>query len=122
MMMMTTLKEIVTTSQAETRALVMDILQGRQQPTTGTTETTRTPDEQPTSFDYDSTPLPGGIEAILERENEESAQVLLLRERRELHERLAQAQADLRSQGIFDDSWSSPSEPQPPDATPPPQM
>jgi hypothetical protein len=50
--------------------------------------------EMPTTFDYDSTPLSPGIEAVLGREEEEDQQVVLLRERAALQARMAELQVE----------------------------
>jgi hypothetical protein len=50
--------------------------------------------EEPTSFDYDSTPLSPGIEAVISRELEEDQQEVLMKERAALQKRMAELQAE----------------------------
>jgi hypothetical protein len=65
--------------------------------------------EMQTTFDYDSTPLSPGIEAVLEREAEETEEGRLLRERAVFQERLAELQAEeLRRQSQNGSADSSP--------------
>jgi hypothetical protein len=123
--MMTTLKEIVTFNAEQTRALVMDILQGREMPQTGQMVIEKIVPESSTSYDDTSSPLSPGIQAILDREEQETNEVtlqqVLLRERQQLQERLMSVQEEIRTESLSDDSWSSPFEPQetPDDFAPP---
>ena len=93
--MMTMMKEIVTSLQEtfqaairEIREMVVDMTQGRQQQTNGQQVMQPMPFDLPTTYDPDSTPLPPGIEAILQRESTETQQQRLLKERAELMGRL----------------------------------
>jgi hypothetical protein len=75
------------------------------------TSTPSTPslDEVPTTYDYDSTPLPPGIEAVISRELEEDQQDRLQTERAVLQARLAELQAQEMSNQAHDSSpgpWS----------------
>lgn len=114
MEMMRTIRDLTVESQRETRALVMDILQGREQPT-GPRVTEQIATEPSTSSDYDSIPLSPAIQAVLEREEEETndltLQQLLLTERRLLQERLASVQGEIRDQSVSEASWAGPLEP-----------
>ena len=113
--MMTTLKEIVTFNAEQTRALVMDILQGREMPRTGPMVIEKIENESLTSYDDTSSPLSPGIEAILAREEQETndltLQQLLLKDRQELQEKLMTVQEELRSASLSENSWASPMEP-----------
>ncbi len=100
----------------ETRQMVVDLTQGREsQSPTGTQETWPTQSERPIAFDYDSTPLSAGIEAVLEREEMETAQARILREREELQERLIETQAEMDrlrlEQSSQEGPWSNGSDP-----------
>ena len=102
MMCQTTLETVTSMFQAEraeTRQLVLDILQGRQVPLIGLTETTSMSSGESLNFDYEQTPLPSGIEAVLERENQETQEFQELqhsmRQRQALLERMAESQAEL---------------------------
>lgn len=76
----------------ETRALVLDLVQGRAQPPpTGPQETPLIESERQITYDYDSTPLPPGIVAVEEREQQEAQLEASLRERRAWQERIAEA-------------------------------
>ena len=83
---------------SEMRELAVTLMQGRPSPSQSTSEL-QVPEQQ-TSYDYDSTPLPPGIEAVLVREENESAQAALMRERRELQTRLADLGMDLERLGL----------------------
>jgi uncharacterized membrane protein YccC len=101
----------------ETRQMVVDLTQGREsQSQTGTPETWPTQSERPIAFDYDSTPLSAGIEAVLEREEMETEQARILREREELQERLIEKQAEVDrlrlEQSSQEGPWSNGSGPQ----------
>ena len=101
----------------ETRQMVVDLTQGRESASqTGMPETSPTWNERPIAFDYDSTPLSAGIEAVLEREEMETAQARILREREELQERLIEKQNELdrlQSETSSEDPgpWSNGSDP-----------
>ena len=70
--------------------LVIDLTQGREsQSPIGTPETSLTQNENSLVYDYDSTPLPPGIEAVLAREETEGEQARLRKERDALREVLA---------------------------------
>ena len=78
------------------RELASELTLGREsQQTNGTQETPPIWNEKQIEYDYDSTPLSPGIEAILERESEETEQHRLLMEREELRERLVEKQAEM---------------------------
>jgi hypothetical protein len=71
----------------------------------------------PTTFDYDSTPLSPGIEAVMSREAEEDLQEALMRERAEYQQRIMELErenlARLDRQEVEDSSpgpWSAPEE------------
>jgi hypothetical protein len=88
---------------AETKELVLSILQGR--PTQGAGETTaplgRTATLSVTNYDDDSIPLAPGIEATIQREEaEESALALLQAQRADLAERLSKQTALLAEMGM----------------------
>jgi hypothetical protein len=94
---MTTMREMTESWMKETRELVTQLVLGREQPRpTGERETLPTSSENPNPFDYDSTPLSPGIEAVLARELEEDRLSALRRERLDLQERLAQVQTEQR--------------------------
>lgn len=95
----------MTESMQTMRELVVDLTQGREsQRPTGTPETLPTYSEKQIEYDYDSTPLSPGIEAILEREEEETEQHRLLREREELQRELIEKQALLDRETLPDQS------------------
>ena len=75
----------------ENRSLMETLMLGREQPSTNST--TLLP-EQPTTYEYDSTPLSPGIENVLAREMEEDQDAALMRERAVLQQRLAELQAE----------------------------
>ena len=78
------------------RELASELTLGREsQQTNGTQETPPIWNAKQIEYDYDSTPLSPGIEAILERESEETEQHRLLMEREELRERLVEKQAEM---------------------------
>lgn len=96
----------------QTRQMVVDLTQGREsQRPTGTPETWPMPSEKLLDFDYDSTPLSPGIEAVLEREENETEQARILREREELQEQLIEKQAEMDrlhlEQSSQEGPWSS---------------
>lgn len=115
--MVTTMAETMRETISEMRGMVVDMTQGRsQQPTT-------TPEMQPMSngnslvFDYDSTPLPPGIEAVIEREETETEQGRLLRERDELQRALRLKQEEMlhfTSQDSSSEPWMTSPQPDPP--------
>jgi len=83
---MTTMERMQRESQKETKDLVLSILQGRQQTTSGP------PDEQllieqlrPPNYDSDTEmPLPTGIQAIFEREESEAEELRQLNTERDV--------------------------------------
>lgn len=90
------------------RQMALDLTQGResQQPTT-TPETWPTLNEKQIEYDYDSTPLSTGIEAVLEREDQEiqeTEQRRLMRERAELQAQLVETQSEMDRLGLEDSS------------------
>lgn len=102
----------------ENRHLMETLMLGREQVETTTPPSSTSLSEPLTTFDYDSTPLSPGIEAVLDREVEEDQQALLLRERRVLQERLSTLQEEeLKMMALngSEDSlpgpWSEPEEP-----------
>jgi|SRR5208282_497726 len=81
---------------SDSMKLVVDLTQGRESPqTNGSQETWPTLNERPSEYDYDSTPLSPGIEAVLAREEQETEQARLLREREELQRTLIEKQSEL---------------------------
>ena len=98
-----TIKEMQATHERETRELVISILQGRPMDPTMVTP----PDPEAIAaqkaldmpnYDDDSMPLPGGIQAVLAREEDEAEQLrLLLTEQARLEQQLAEAQSRLMS-------------------------
>lgn len=81
---------------SDSMKLVVDLTQGRESPqTNGSQETWPTLNERPSEYDYDSTPLSPGIEAVLAREEHETEQARLLREREELQRTLIEKQSEL---------------------------
>lgn len=114
--LMTALNQTWTEQMKETRQMVSDLTLGREsQRPTGTPETWPTPNERPLDFDYDSIPLSPGIEAVLEREEQESTQERLRRERQELQEQLIEKQAEMDRATLEQSSqggpWSNGSSP-----------
>jgi hypothetical protein len=94
--MMSTALEAMTKESEATRRMVIDMTQGREsQSPISTPETWPTPNERLSAFDYDSTPLSPGIEAVIEREESETEQARILREREELQELLIEKQAEM---------------------------
>jgi len=121
--MMTTALQAMSTESEATRQMVVDLVQGRpQQMTTGTRETEQTPSELPLIYDYDSTPLSPGIEAVLAREDEETSETLerrrLQMERADLQERMMETQAKLDHDTLVQSSNGSTSESHPRHAAP----
>jgi hypothetical protein len=95
----------------EMRMMVADLTLGRESPNpTGQPETLPTWNERPSEYDYDSTPLSPGIEAVGAREEAEKEQERLLREREELQRSLIEKQNELDR---FDLETSSPPLPNP---------
>ena len=93
----------------ETRQMVVDLTQGREsQSQTGTPETWPMQSEKPLAFDYDSTPLSAGIEAVLEREEMETEQARIRRERADLQEQLIEKQAELDQFNLEQSSQEGP--------------
>ncbi len=92
----------------ENRSLMELMMLGR--PVTETeTESSTFSKPQPMEFDYDSTPLSPGIEAVMERELEEDQQEVLMRERIALQERMRELQAEeMRLKGHVESADSSP--------------
>jgi hypothetical protein len=100
-----TMAKMAADSMETMRQMALDLTQGREslQPTT-TPETSQTWSEKPIGFDYDSTPLSPGIEAVLAREEEETEQHRLLREREELQALLVEKQTEMDRLGLEDSS------------------
>ena len=98
-----------TTQMEQTRQMVVDLTQGREsERTTGTPETLPTQSERQITYDYDSTPLSQGIEAVLAREKAETEQARILREREELQEQLIEKQAELDRSRLEQSSQEGP--------------
>ena len=94
--MMTTALEAMTKESEATRKMVVDLTQGRESLSpTSTLETWQMQSARPIDYDDDSTPLSPGIEAVLDREETETEQARILREREELQERLIEKQAEM---------------------------
>jgi hypothetical protein len=94
--MMKAMAETFREQSEATRKMVTDLVVGREQPPpTTTAEILETLRERPIEYDYDSTPLPAGIVAIEEREERETHEATLLKERAELQERLVQVQQEV---------------------------
>lgn len=92
--MMRTMGEIFAEERKETRAMVLDILQGRATEATGQLEMPTIERERLTNYDDD--PLPPELEAVMSREMEETLAVQAsLRERSALQQRAAELQTDL---------------------------
>lgn len=91
------------------RETLVDLTQGRESPNqTGETETSPIWNERQIVYDYDSTPLSAGIEAVLERENQETEQARILRERDALQRDYIEAQAKLESFDLETSSETGP--------------
>ena len=94
--MMETMAQSFEASTKEMRGLVVDLTQGREsQRTSGEVETPPILSEKQIVYDYDSTPLSPGIEAVIAREDQETEQARILREREELQELLIEKQAEM---------------------------
>lgn len=107
--LMDSMAKTFTTQMEQTRQMVVDLTQGREsQSPTGTQETWPTQNERPPVFDYDSTPLSPGIEAVLAREETETEQARILREREELQEQLIEKQAELDRSRLEQSSQEGP--------------
>jgi hypothetical protein len=92
----------------ETRSLMELMMLGRPVPESQETLSTFSK-PLPMEFDYDSTPLSPGIEAVMERELEEDQQEVLMRERIALQERMRELQAEeMRLKGHVESADSSP--------------
>lgn len=103
MSQMTMMKEIYETQAKETRELVVTILQGRVP--TGPPVTLPIESESSTRFDDDwgnSGPLPPGIEAILDREAEESQLRALQQQRLDYQQRIQDLEAERLTQMAAD--------------------
>jgi len=87
-MMTTTMQNMA----KENRELMETLMLGRTQ--TSQPASSMSLPEEPTSYDYDSTPLSPGIEAVISRELEEDQQEVFLKERAALQLRLAELQAE----------------------------
>jgi hypothetical protein len=114
--MMETLNSAWAQQMHETRQMAIELTQGRESPNQiGTQETWPMQSERPIAFDYDSTPLSAGIEAVLEREDKETEQARILREREELQEQLIDKQVELDQFNLEQSSqegpWSNGSDP-----------
>jgi hypothetical protein len=118
MTMMTTLME---TSQRETRDLVTTLVLGREPPPPTTPlVTTPTPNGKVDAWDYDSTPLPPGVEGVLQREVSETEQARLLRERGDLQARADELIREWEALQVDDSTAYSPRHlaPEPPAPSP----
>ena len=103
--MIETMAKTQTDSIREMRQMVVDLTQGRESPSpNGERATAPMPIERPLTFDYDSTPLSAGIEAVLAREAEETEQARLLREREELQALLIEKQTELDRASLAESS------------------
>lgn len=103
--MVTTMAQTFTAALAEMRGMVVDMTQGRVgQPVTSMQETPQMSNESSLTFDYDSTPLAPGIEAVLAREDNENEQARLLRERAALQSHLLDVQEEMDRLGLEDSS------------------
>ena len=95
----------MTDSMREMREMVVDLTQGREsQRVTGSPETSQMWNEKQIEYDYDSTPLSPGIEAVLEREMSETEEARLLREREELQRQLIEKQNEMERATLPDPS------------------
>lgn len=109
MTMMKTMGEMFAEERKETRAMVLDILQGRATMANGQQETQLIESAQPTNYDDD--PLPPELLAVIERETEETlALQASLRERAVLQQRAATLQTELNLLSESEDSSPLPSE------------
>jgi hypothetical protein len=107
--MMETMKAAYTDSTREMHEMVVDLTQGREsQSPSGQPEILLTPNERLSDYDYDSTPLSPGIEAVIERESQETEQLRIAREREELQRQLMEAQAELDRFDLESSSESGP--------------
>ena len=115
--MMTTALDAMKHESEQTRLMALDLTQGRESANqNGPTEIWPTPSEKQIVYDYDSTPLSPGIEAVLAREDSESQHEATLRERALLQEQMMEAQAKLEH---LDSQAPLPSEPDEPPPTAP---
>ena len=108
---MTMMTEFFEKSQAETRRLVMEILQGREtigeQKSSASLELGRLAPEpfQPPSYDQeDNGDLPAGLQAVFEREEAETTQMRLLQTEQAL---LAQQLKEARARAGMDEEGPS---------------
>lgn len=85
------LKETTTRNQD----LLEQMILGPKTETSTSTPSTTLSNEEPPIYDYDSTPLSPGIEAVISRELEEDQQDRLMTERRVLQARMAELQSEL---------------------------
>ena len=107
--MMETMAQSFEASTKEMRGLVVDLTQGREsQRTSGEVETPPILSEKQIVYDYDSTPLSPGIEAVIAREDQETEQARILREREELQRQLRERQAALDEFDLSTQSESGP--------------
>lgn len=108
--LMTRMLTTMETQATENRRLLEIMMVGREpSPTPEDLPTFSRP--QPMEYDYDSTPLSPGIEAVIAREVEEDQLAVLMRERIALQERMREIQADqerLTTQSTLDDSSPGP--------------
>jgi len=107
MQMMGMMMKMFETSLAETRAMVLDLVQGRATPPSGPQVIDLTSNESSMSYNYDDTPLHPGIEAIEQREREERQETLqarLLRERAALQAQLMEVDARRQALELSDSS------------------
>ena len=91
------------------REMALGLTLGRESPSpNGQQETEPIWNGKQIEYDYDSTPLSPGIEAVLERENEETEQARLLREREELQRALIETQREWERSQLSDQSNPGP--------------
>ncbi len=101
--MWTSMMELMRSSLAEDRALVERLVLGRESPPTiYSSPPQQSWNEKPIGFDYDSTPLAPGIEAVLARETIENEQSRLLKERADLQAKLREMATEADRLGLED--------------------
>lgn len=107
--MMTTMRTMFQEERREMREMVLDILQGRQSVRTGTTETVPIVNETPTNYDPELTPIPPEIQAVIDRETNETLELQhLLRERETLQQRAMMLEEEMSKYDSSTDSFSLP--------------
>ena len=103
------------------RDLATTLALGRESPPPTTPPVTwPTPNGKPDAWDYNSTPLPPGVERVLEREVSETEQTRLLRERGALQARADELIKEWEALRLDDSTGYSPRhlEPEQPDRSP----